>query len=142
MEEKKKKRPKGVVGVMVFKDNKILIGKREMTASHGQGEYSFPGGHIEAGESFEEAVNRETFEEAGVKIKNLKFLCVANVNLYNVILTGFVADWEEGEPRSLVEENIGDWVWCELSKLPSPLFYPTEIVVNSYNTGKNYYDKK
>ena len=75
MSEEKKKRPKAVVGVMIFKNGKVLIGKRTSSASHGPNEYSFPGGHIEDQESFKESTERETLEEAGVKVKNLKFQC-------------------------------------------------------------------
>jgi len=144
MSEEKKKRPQTVVGVMIFKEGRVLIGKRSDTATHGQGEFSFPGGHVEVGESFEESVKRETKEEAGskIKIKNLKFQCVANIIIYNKALVGFVADWESGEASSDPNENIGEWNWYDLNKLPSPLFYPTEILIDSYKTGKNFYDKE
>ena len=68
---------KACVGVMIFKDGKVLLGKRK--GSHGSGEYSFPGGHLEFGESFEECVIRETLEETSVKIKNIKFQCLSNI---------------------------------------------------------------
>jgi 8-oxo-dGTP diphosphatase len=147
MAEEKKKRPKAVVGVLIFKTGKVLIGKRRGTATHGSGEYSFPGGHIEDRESFEQSVLREISEEAGseIKIKNLKFQCIANIDKYKdhqVVLVGMTADWENGEPKSTPEENIGEWEWCDLNNLPSPLFYPTEILIDSYKTGKNYYDKE
>ncbi|MEI6580729.1 MAG: NUDIX domain-containing protein [bacterium] len=144
-EEKKLKRPKACVGVMVFKDGKILIGKRRATASHGVGEYTFPGGHIEHNESFIEATEREAQEEAGIKMKNLKFQCVINTDVYKdhqAVLVAFVADWDSGEPRSLPEENVGEWSWYNIDELPAPLFYPTEIVIDSFKTGKNFYDKE
>lgn len=145
MTEIKQKRPKACVGVMVFKDGKILIGKRKDTASHGPGEYSFPGGHIEHGESFKEAILRETLEEAGIEINNIKFISVANVDAYNgyqTILTSFVADWQSGEPTDYPHENIGEWQWYDMDKLPEPLFVPTQITIDSYKMGKNYYDKE
>ncbi len=145
MEEKKQKRPKACVGVMIFKDGQILIGKRKSTASHGPGEYSFPGGHIEANESFKDSIERETLEEAGVKIKNIKFISVANIDAYmgyQTILTSFVADWESGELTDFPNENIGEWQWCEIDNLPEPLFVPTQITIDSYKTGKNFYDKE
>jgi len=142
MSDENKKRPVATVGAMVFKNGKILIGKRKETASHGAGEYSFPGGHMEFGESFEEAINRETLEESGVKIKDIKFSCVANIDIYNKVLIGVTANWDKGEPQTFSNENIGDWQWLDINNLPSPLFYPTFVLVDSYKTGKNYYDKK
>lgn len=142
MNEEKKKRPVATVAVVILKEGKVLIGKRKDTASHGKGEYSFPGGHIEFGESFEEAVKREAFEESGVEIKNIQFLSVVNVDLYNKVLIGVTADWDKGEIITRPEENIGDWQWLDVNDLPSPLFYPTEVLVDSYKSGQKYYDKK
>ena len=36
--------------------------------------HTFPGGGVDIGESFEEAATREAFEEAGARVKILKFL--------------------------------------------------------------------
>ncbi|HLP86519.1 MAG TPA: NUDIX domain-containing protein [Candidatus Paceibacterota bacterium] len=138
----KEKRPQAVVGVLIVKDGKVLIGKRKETASHGQGEYSFPGGHIEFQESFISAIKRETLEEAGVEIKDIKFLCVANINMYNKVLVGVTAYWDKGEAATHKDENIGNWQWYDLDKLPEPLFYPTKVLIDAYKTGKNYYDKE
>lgn len=143
MEEQKQKRPKACVGVMVWKDGKVLLGKRK--GSHGNGEYSFTGGHLEFGESFEECAKRETKEEAGIEIKNLKFLSVANILRHEGrqdVLVSFTADWESGDFINNPNEKIGEWSWYSLDELPKPLFYPTEVLIDSYKTGKNYYDKE
>ena len=60
------------VGVLVFKEGKILIGKR--CGKHAPGEYSVPGGRIDYMESFKNAISRETKEESGINIKNIKFM--------------------------------------------------------------------
>lgn len=129
------------VGVLVFKDNKILLGKRRWR--HGDGEYSFPGGHLEYMQSFENCAKQETLEEAGIKIKNIRFLCLANTNLYlprHEIYIGVIAEWESGETRSLEDERIVDWGWYDLNNLPKPLFKFCEISIEAYKTGKNYFD--
>ena len=63
-------KPKAGVGIMVLKDGKVLLGKRK--GSHGEGEYAFPGGHLEYMESFEDCAKREVREECGVEIENLR----------------------------------------------------------------------
>lgn len=56
-------RTKVGVGVMVFKDGKVLLGKR--MSSHGDGEYFWPGGHMEHMESFEGCANFRVLRAAG-----------------------------------------------------------------------------
>jgi 8-oxo-dGTP diphosphatase len=137
------KKPQACVGVMIFKDDKVLLGKR--CGKHAPGEYSFPGGRIEYKEGFEEAIKRETLEESGIKIKNIKFLNVANIDRYSYrqdILISFVAEWESGEPQTFKDERIGEWDWYDFDDLPVPIFYPTQIVIEAYKSGEKYYDKK
>ena len=139
----KELKPQACVGVMIFKKGKVLLGKRR--GSHGSGEYSFTGGHLEFKESFEECAKRETREEAGIEIKNLKFLSVSNIDRHERrqdVLISFSADWESGEPRTLVDEKVEDWKWYSLDELPVPIFYPAQVIINSYKSGKNFYDKE
>ena len=94
--------PKVGVGVMILKDGKVLMHKRKGT--HGGGEFALPGGHLEYMESFEDCVRREVREEAGILIKNIRFLRILNLKLYapkHYVDLGFVADWASGEPKIL-----------------------------------------
>ena len=69
-------RPKVGIGVIIENEKKeILIGKR--TGSHSP-YFSIPGGHLEMGETFEEAATKEVFEETGLKIFDPKVICVTN----------------------------------------------------------------
>jgi 8-oxo-dGTP diphosphatase len=143
MSEEERKKIKPCVGVLIFKDGKTLLHKRK--GSHGSGEYCFTGGHLEYNESFEDCARRETFEEAGIKIKNIKFLCLANYCKHTDrqdILAGFLADWESGEPTIMEPDKCEGWDWYDLDHLPSPIFWPTQIVINAYKSGKNFYDKE
>ena len=54
------KRPKVGLAVIVYKDGKILMGKR--IGSHGVNTWSFPGGHLEFLETFEECAKREVLQ--------------------------------------------------------------------------------
>lgn len=67
--EETKQDAKGSVGVIVVRDGKVLCGKRR----DGQG-ICGPGGHIEDGESPEEAAARETWEEFGITPTELLYI--------------------------------------------------------------------
>ena len=52
---------------MVYDGDKILVQDRVNKNWPG---LTFPGGHVEEGESFTESVIREVYEETGLKIEN------------------------------------------------------------------------
>ena len=124
-------RPLVGIGVIVEKDGKILIGKR--LSSHGAGTYMIPGGHLEFGETFEEGAARETFEGAGIIIKNLTLICVRNDIEYekHYVVIGMHAEWESGGLR----DEIGiseEWKWMDPHQLPEPLFPPSKRNIESW----------
>ena len=126
---------------MIFKDGKILLAKRK--GSHGEGEYAFPGGHLEYMESFEECARRELAEEVGIEIQNVKFLFLANVRKYSpkhYCHIGLTAEWKSGEPRVLEPDKSEMWQWFSLDELPNPMFFMCQLSVESYKSGQNYYD--
>lgn len=134
-------KPKVGIGIMIFKDGKILFGRRK--GSHGAGEYSFPGGHLEYMESFEDCARREIAEECGIEVKNLRFQSLANVTKYNpkhYVHIGFLADWESGEPKVLEPEKCESWNWYGLDELPQPLFEMCKMAIENYKSGVNYQD--
>lgn len=138
MEQQK---PKVGIGVMILKNNKVLLGKRKGLL--GEGEYAFPGGHLEYMESFENCARRETKEECEVEIQNIRFQVLANITGYapnHYTHIGVIAEWKEGEPELLEPEKCESWDWYEIDKLPEPMFKMCKIAIDAYRTGKNYYD--
>ncbi|MBI4363746.1 MAG: NUDIX domain-containing protein [Candidatus Doudnabacteria bacterium] len=134
-------KPKVGVGIMILKEEKILLAQRK--SSHGAGEYAFPGGHLEYMESFEDCVKREIAEECGIQIKNIRFLFLANLKKYapkHYVHVGLVADWAGGEPQILEPQKSEEWNWYSLDQLPDNLFETCRLSVESYRTGKNYFD--
>jgi len=65
--------PEVVVGALVFSpEGKIFL----MTSPKWQGKYSLAGGHIELGETIEQAVKRELKEETNLDVFDIQFLMV------------------------------------------------------------------
>jgi len=133
MEEK---RPKVGLGVIIMKDNKVLFGKRKSVI--GNGTWCIPGGHLEFKESWEECAIRETMEETGVKIKNIRFGTVTNdifIKEDKHYISIFVlADYDSGEVKVMEPDKCEKWGWFEWNKLPSPLFESeSNLIKEGYN---------
>ena len=136
-----KPQPRVGVGVMILKDDKVLLGMRK--GSHGAGELAFPGGHLEYMESFEDCARRETLEECGIEIDNIRFQFVANLQRYkpkHYAHIGLVADWKSGDPKVLEPEKCDGWDWYDIDKIPEGSFGTTALGIEAYKTGRNYYD--
>lgn len=129
------------IGVMIMKDGKVLLGKRK--GSHGAGEYAWPGGHMEYMESFEGCAKRETLEETGMEIENVRFLRLSNLKTYapkHYVDIGLIADWKQGEPKVMEPDKMEEWGWYDIDTLPSPLFATLPSYFEALKTGKNFWD--
>ena len=141
MEDPSKIYPKVGVGVMVIKNGKVLLGRRN--GSHGKGQYAWPGGHMEYMESFEQTAKREVMEETGMEITNVRFLRLSNLKVYkpkHYVDVGLIADWKSGEPKIMEPEKCEGWAWYDLEHLPQPLFETIPSYIEAFKTGKNFWD--
>ncbi len=94
-----------VVGV-VLRDNKVLMIKR--AKKEGELLWAFPGGKVEDGETLEEAVVREVYEETGVNV-SVNSLLGDRVHPNTLVkMTYFLCDYVTGEVRILDEEEVVD----------------------------------
>ena len=126
MANNKKERPEVGIGVCVIKDGKVLLGKRKN--SHGGASWSFPGGHLEMYETWEDCAKREVLEEADLRIKNTKFAGVTNDFFpeedKHYVTLFIIAYYDSGELKTMEPEKCSDWNWFSWENLPQPLFRP------------------
>lgn len=111
------------VGVIVSTPDGVVLIQRQ--GSHGSGEWSFPGGHLEFGESVLECAVRETKEEIGVRLHSVTRLdCYTEdyffekqyITIYVVGTTDDVAEiCEPHKASGIIFINPGD-------ELPHPVF--------------------
>jgi len=129
------------IGIMIFKEGRVLLGRRK--GSHGEGQYSFPGGHLEYMESFEACALREIEEECGLRVKNLRFQCLANVKEFapkHYVHIGLAADWVSGEAEVREPDKCESWEWYALDALPKELFGPCRIQIQVHKNRMTYFD--
>lgn len=141
MEPKPLQYPKVGVGVMIWKEGKVLIGKRKgMT---GNGTWAWPGGKLDFMESITDCAKRETREEAGIEIGNIRFLRYMNFKEEgrHFVDFGVQADWVSGEPSVMEPEKCEQWVWADPDKLPEPLWVTIPSYFEALKTGKNFFDE-
>lgn len=130
------------VGTMLLKEGKVLLGKRHSDAAradselHGEGTWTMPGGKLHFHEELEGAAYREVLEETGVKInqKKLKMISVANdiVKDAHFVTIGFLCEDFQGEPKVMEPDEITEWRWFDLDKLPHPIFFPSRKILNNF----------
>ncbi|MBD3280779.1 NUDIX domain-containing protein [Candidatus Dojkabacteria bacterium] len=129
------------VGVIIQnEDARILLIQR----LNNGGIWSIPGGHLDQGETFEEAAIRECKEELNITVKNPKVVGVRNnIDWYKksgthaVSIILLVNEWE-GEPKSQEAEKIGEVVWTDPNNLPEPHFDGSKEGVKQFLNDKFY----
>ena len=119
--------------VWIRRDGKVMLAKRAKEKRAGAGMWCPPGGHLEMYETIEECVVRETREEAGVEIENLRLLTYIEAfddhEKTHYVTFHYAADYVSGEPRPQLGESE-DWHWFAWEELPEPMFYPAQDLIN------------
>ncbi|MEI7497980.1 MAG: NUDIX domain-containing protein [Candidatus Falkowbacteria bacterium] len=135
--------PRIGIGVMIQNEQgEVLLGLRK--SSHGTGEWSFPGGHLEMGETMFECAKREVAEETGLVVDDFELISVADELRYyesdgkHYVNIGIKAKYAGGEPQPLEPDKCAEWQWFSLDALPEKLFQGTELTITNFKRGKIY----
>jgi len=105
-------RPHVGVGILLVRDKHLLLVKRKYNPDAGY--WSIPGGHLDLGEEFEKAAEREGFEETGFKVKVTKLAGIIDKIMYDndgkieyhyVLLNFFVEQIEGDENQPPIADD-------------------------------------
>ena len=108
--------PRVAVGAIVFKDNKILLVRRDKPPADNL--WAIPGGRVEIGETLQQAAEREIFEETGITIRAGEPVFTFDVIdrdsrgriRFHYVIVDLTADYLRGEPRPGDDASAACWV--------------------------------
>ena len=87
-----------VAGIVMMNDGVVFMHRKNVVRNKEYQEYyTFPGGHLEKGETLEEGVIREVREEFGIHIKVIKKLYELENNKLNMKEYFFLCEYVDGE---------------------------------------------
>lgn len=93
--------------VLIRKGDQVLLAFHTQSPSK---RFSPLAGFLEAGESIEEAVHREVFEEVGLKVHNLQYFNSQAWPFPHSLMIAFTADYLSGDIR-IDENEIAEARW-------------------------------
>jgi len=100
--------------VLVHDGERILLAR---SPSYPKNLYSILSGFVEPGESVEQSVHREVFEEVGIKICNLEYVASQPWPFPHSLMLGYQAQYSGGEIKKDPTE-IDDAHWYAIHDLP------------------------
>lgn len=104
------------VHLILIKDGKILLQRRNNPNKYGYGMLGMPAGHLEENENVYDAFKREMKEELDIDVVNCKIVQVMNLkgdtDIYDAYF--FVCDYI-GEIRNNEENNTKSLEWIDIN---------------------------
>lgn len=99
--------------IAVIKDQSILLGR---SAHFPAGVYSLLAGFVEAGETAEQTVEREVYEEAKIKLENIRYYGSQSWPFPHSLMLAYIADYKSGD--IVVDYNeLEDARWFDIKSL-------------------------
>ena len=100
---------------LISSGDRILLGR---SPRFPEGMYSTLAGFVEPGESLEQALEREVFEEVGIKVKNIKYFDSQPWPFPASLMLGFFAEAKH-EDMKIDYDEIEDAHWFSIEELKS-----------------------
>ena len=109
--------------VLVRREDKVLLARAHNFAG---AFYSTLAGFVEPGETLEDTVRREIFEEVGIQVKNIRYFGSQPWPFPNSLMIGFIAEHAAGEIQ-IDNHEIKDAGWFHRDDMPN---IPSKISIS------------
>jgi nucleoside triphosphatase len=117
--------PEPTVGALIFNpEGRLLLVKTHKW----KGKYTIPGGHVEMGESLQDALKREIQEETSLELIRADFLCfqefIYDDSFYekrHFIFFDFICQVKDGKVQ--LNSEAQEYIWVDLNEVFS---YPID----------------
>ena len=122
----------------MVRSGKVLLVRRSPHARHYPDVWDLFGGHVEAGESLEEALRREAREELGVEVDSFYPLGTVHDPVEPADITIFAVDAWRGAPFNAAPDEHSAIGWFSADELPhsSGLEAYRRLVVQALELGQ------
>lgn len=109
------------VGAAIFdQKGRLFITKRGKKAKNERGKWEIPGGSVEFGETFIEAIKREVREELGIDIEVIEFLCIHDHLIpeekQHWVAPTYICKITKGNPKILEPEKCAEIGWVTIDE--------------------------
>lgn len=103
--------------VAIRKENSVLLACHKRHVKKDNPIYTAVAGFVETGETLEQCVLREVFEETGIKIGNIRYAGSQPWPFPHSLMVAFLADYQSGTIK-IQRSELVDANWFEITKLP------------------------
>lgn len=105
-----------LAGCVIKKDGKYLLVQEKQAKAYGK--WNLPAGHVDKGESIEDAALREVLEESGFEVKLLRKIDIFHEDISKSVKHIFAAEIVGGELH-IQEDEILDVKWLAFDEVKS-----------------------
>ena len=119
-------------GIVFNRNNQILIDNRkEEELDKANGKWELPGGKIEFGESPEETVKREVFEETGYEVEVKQIIPYTNTCIWeyenckqHTVVFSYICELKNEKHTNIKDEGVNNYKWINYNEIQNYNFLP------------------
>lgn len=119
-------------GIVFNQNDQILIDNRkESKLEVADGKWELPGGKIEFGETPEETVQREIYEETGYEVLVKEIVPYSNVSIWeykdcmqHTVIFSYICELKHNKHMNIIDKGINEYKWINYSEIENYNFLP------------------